>query len=656
VYKTGVPRPSQTLPTSSRRLVACDTETSGLNTDDGARVSIVSVAWEDDHGEIVAYAYPFDQGAGQGGKDGVPASLFDDVIRDDYNLPQQEWDLLLEWLSRQRLVFHNAKFDLHMLRVGTRLWPGRDLESAFMWCCMVAQREIDPGYHLNAAGQLRLKPVCTALSLGGEIEDEDVYAKRLKTWLEKDQRQRRQKGQGRRYDLAPWDLIGPYASQDARLTLLLYWWQIEMLDLGCGRWHLVEHQMRVLSVLYKIERRGIGYDAAASLTAAGEVRDRIDALVADLPFKNTLPAAKRYFFDEGRCLVYKRTAKGAVTLDNEVLRKMVGDGIKWAHEFQEIARLEKSLSMWLVGYPDKIGIDGRLRTEFQQTKVRSGRMSSQRMNLQAVPKGDKTVERGLPDVRGFFRARDGYRLWNLDLSQAELRVAAKYAGCRQMLAMLADGADLHTITTGEVLGAKPGDDGFEYKRDIGKRLTLGGIFLIGARTFQADLRKHTGIEMPLSECDRIVSGWRNLYPEYGRAYRRSQNYARQNGYVKLLEGTEYESLSRFGPLDYDNTAWSRRVQGSLAAYLGIWLVEAEGLLGQWDVQVAEALVLTVHDSLVLELPDDERGPQVAQAVALAGARRATEIFEIEMLVDWGPWHKGSKGLASGQETGGEWNG
>lgn len=588
-------------------------------------MAVVSVAWLDDHDRIESYAFPFDQGTVD--KPGQPMALFDEMER-EINLPEAEWEYLLEWLSRQRLVFHNAKFDLHMLRAGTRAWAGRDLEPALAWDTMIVHREIEPTLPLG------LKEIGQRWALlgGGEREHE----KRLKDWL-----RRNKKGTGR-WDLAPWDLVGPYAAVDAQITLALALLQMALIAEGWAKPWLVDHRLEVLRVLYRMERRGIGYDAAGSLDVADQILRQIAEREKDLPFRNTLNAAKEYFFGKagdgkgGQCLPYKVTDRGTPQLDEEVLRKMVKDEVPWAAEYAEISKMERAVSMWYQGYPEKIGGDGRLRTVFNQTKVKSGRMSSERMNLQAIPKENKTVE-GLPTVRSFIRAREGHRLWNLDLSQAELRVAARYAGCTRMMQMLAEGADLHSITTQQVMNVDQDHPNFKVLRDIGKRLTFGGIFQIGGRTFQATLSKLTGIELPLAECEHFVSEWRSMYPEFGRAYRNSERFVLNNGYMVLLPGTEYESRSWFGPHDWPNTGWSRKVQGSLAEFMQVWLVETERQMA--DAGVSEAMVLSVHDSIVLELPDDPDTESIVQQVAQHGAKRATELFDIEMKVDWGLWHK-----------------
>src|SRR5207342_2687834 len=100
------------------------------------------------------------------------------------------------------------------------------------------------------------------------------------------------------------------------------------------------------------------------------------------------------------------------------------------------------------------------------------------------------------------RAPKNHELWSLDLQQAELRIASKYAGCRKMLEQLAQGADIHVDTTRRILGAKKTDPDWKLKRDIGKRLTFSSIFQIGPDYFQETLTRMSGIQLPLAECQR----------------------------------------------------------------------------------------------------------------------------------------------------------
>ena len=110
-----------------------------------------------------------------------------------------------------------------------------------------------------------------------------------------------------------------------------------------------------------------------------------------------------------------------------------------------------------------------------------------------------------------------------------------------------------------------------------------------------------------------------------KAYRRAERVFRERGYVRILPGTEYESKSWLAEGDWPHTGWNRMVQGSLAAWLRLWLVEIER-------EVPGALVLTVHDSVVLELPK-RTAKKTARGIADKAAERASALFGTPMTVD-----------------------
>jgi DNA polymerase I-like protein with 3'-5' exonuclease and polymerase domains len=79
------------------------------------------------------------------------------------------------------------------------------------------------------------------------------------------------------------------------------------------------------------------------------------------------------------------------------------------------------------------------------------------------------------------------------------------------------------------------------------------------------------------------------------------------------------------------------VQGSLAEFNKIWLHQTEHWLHELDAP--EALVLNVHDSVVLELPDNTKGEAIAHEIAKRGGELATHIFKIDMHIDISPWYE-----------------
>lgn len=588
-------------------VIAVDCETGGLHPDDGARIGSVGIAWRDKGGELQTLGLPFDQGL----RDKFPTTQLDIFGEDDPNLSRGEWDQLMFWLQDRHLVMHNGKFDVTMLEAGTREWEGPDLLERLAWDVMVAEHELEP------LESLALDAVAQRAGFEGKSG-----ADLLKGWL------KFHRLPSDRYDLVPWSIVEPYLRQDAKITYLAYEHQLARFESGEADWSRLEREMQLLGVLFKMERRGVAYDAVQSHRAANTLEKRADDLEAGMPFMCDITSAKAYFFNELKMTPDRLTDKGAPSLDAEQVERWAQDGVQWAKEYAAVTKARRTISMHYRGYPEKLGTDGRLRTNFKQCKVKSGRMSVDRVQLQAMPTKRKTLE-GVPGVRDLLRAKSGHSLWSLDLSQAELRVASQYAKCQRMLELLRAGADAHGDTARRVLGSDPDQLTWKGDRDVAKRLNFSAIFLVGAETFQATLSKETGVRKPLAECETLIQEWRAQYPEFGAIYRRLDREAGVRGHVRLLPDTRYETRSWFGPHDETQKAWSRQVQGSLAEALKLWLIEIER---EWP----GVLVLTVHDSVLLELPN-RRGEEIAGEVAALGADLMTNLFDIEMGVDADKW-------------------
>jgi DNA polymerase I-like protein with 3'-5' exonuclease and polymerase domains len=600
------------------KLVAVDTETSGVYTDDGARVACVAVAW--DGGSM---AFPFDQGILDKDLPKKPPKKWEPPDESvNPNLGEDVWHQLLNLLVSKRLVFHNATYDLIMLLAGYRGVPGVDLSSQLHWDTLTANRILKP---TSSAG---LDFAAREFGIGQKEGLEGVQE-----WLKEAKQPKF------RYDLVSWDIIKPYVTADAETTLALYYAQQDFLCCvaeNCDRLESeCQRDFELSKVLLHMEMRGIGYNKRVSLKAAVEMEAKQARLEDLLPFKCTPQGAKVYFLAQGLD-IERLTPKGEPSVDAEQVREWAKQGVKWAQEYRDCSKAKRAASVWYRGYAEKLGADGRLRMRYRQTRIthissggdagaRSGRLSAERVNLQAMPKGDK-IEQGMVPVRDLLRAKPGHHLVSLDMSQAELRAAARYSECEKMLTMLRDGVDFHGKTTEDVMGFDPSHPEWKLKRDIGKKLTFGAIFGIGGEKFQALLSKETGIHLPLQECYALVNQWRRTYPEIMAAYRRCENLFRERGYVRILPGSEYESRSYLAPEDWPHTGWNRMVQGSLAAWLRLWLIEV-------DKELPDTLVLTVHDSIVLELPK-KTARKTAKLVADKAAARATEIFKTPMYVDW----------------------
>lgn len=671
-----VPLPSDLPTLPAGWPVAVDTETghlnkggSGLWADSGARLSIVSVAWippaivKHPDPEVLRHAvktgegvqtraFPFAQGIwfGPGETDlkpGQQPDLFSTHL-DNPNLGPADWATLNGWLRLgHRLIFHNGKFDLEKLRYAPLGWssehaPGVDLLGLTYWDTQVVAPIFWPRETTS------LKP--TAARLWGEDETAEVDA--LKPYLGP----KTDPG----YDLVPWDVIGPYAAKDTNLTIRLAYQQWAML----GRWwgdrdqraiDQTEREFKVMQILYRMERAGIPYDAAASMRAAATLGSQIAAVDRRLPFRPTDAQAKQFFFSErpvakeGKTtpslglLPYATTEKGNPQLTAEVVQRLVKDYPEhepagaaarlWAHR----AKLDTAVSMWYLPYAQGIGSDGRLRTCFRQVTrgrgtedggTRSGRLSVERVNLQAIPHDYRlsAADWGVPTPReliGMAASQiQGYELWEFDLAQAELRVAAAWAKCGKMLSAIRHGRDLHGETTMELWpGMTKESSEWGFYRQLGKRANFTLCFGAGGETFGKMISKETGVILSSDESSTIVSKWNGIYPEFRRAIERWSRYVEEHRQVPLAsrDGFATGRPRVFRRDEDDHKAFNQIVQGSLAEFLKDWLIEVQGIcdeegLGYVDGVGYTGLLLTIHDSLVALLPEGEREEQIAARI------------------------------------------
>lgn len=643
--------------------VAVDTETSGLFVDDGARVSTVSVAFFDDDGWfdfvsdfdgeaqedcvyhrtfepiddevsrwVVSFAWPFDQGAFGTDK---PEGMAQQAMWDDaQNLDQREWVWLLDWLElvgkRTGHVYHHAKFDLHMMEAGVRRWPGvgRDFSPVTVadtqnGCSLLYPTNVVIMTNTGPKTSTSLKPNAAFFWGGGETDEQKV----VKEYL------RKNKLPAGRWDLIPWDIIKRYAEHDANLTLRLDARQeLDMDNLRAGDWlpnprALLRRRLETSFMLYRTERRGLPFDHKGAKAVAKHLEQVKAELEEQLPFEPaTLPAAKKFWFETLNIEPYETTPGGAPSVTDMTIKKMIKDEVEGAETWASIQKVGTAIDRWYLGWSSMAGSDGRLRCSVRQNGTVSSRFSVERVQLQAIPHdyklaGFKELE-GVPTPRKLIGqgVPEGWKLWELDLAQAELRVAALYAKCQTMLDLIDAGADLHGETAKMLFKIDEQDHRWGERRQVAKRANFGLIFGSGWETFQADLEKQTGIRLSDAEAQVLVRDWNNVYPEFKRAiYKTKDTVERRMKEGQYGEGIGWTQTTNgerrwFVAGEDTHKAFNQRVQPNLAQFgLDWWLWSEKYLmerLGDGVVQTTGqfvgrvGMVMMVHDSQILLLPDN----------------------------------------------------
>ncbi len=605
--------------------IAVDTETSGLFIDGDpgkaprARVSVVSASWRDPHnGQIIDQVWPFDQGwlegkpgrcawspRGRAGFFPLPpmptwrqieqmdhvssVGMYPEYDDGSWNLPISDLPPLLHWLSRHPLIMHHAKFDSHILAAGHRLdeSTGFDLSRSVFWDTQHGNGLLWP---LESSS---LKP--TAKRLWGEEEGEAAA-------LIAHERKRQGKGLTWRYDTLRWKTLEPYAAKDSNQTLRLWEWQQAHVDEGAV-WNGFE-QVRLLElamfrVLFDMERRGIGFDRDGAYAEYDKMVVLLEQAKEALPFKATDPAARAFF--------------GVTSVAAPVMREIAkreGASGDAARAWIGVKSLQSAMAKWYRGWPAATGRDGRLRTNYRQMRIESdrpggktggaisGRLSVERVQLQAIPHAYQ-IPKGIIPVRKFFRAKPDTTLWEIDLAQAEVRVATSISRCAGMLEVLRRGTDVHGQTATVIWDILPGDPNWEQFRNVAKRLTFAILYAAGIDTMREQIKMYTGVEYGRNETRKLRDDYNNAFPEMSQAAWLAQQRA-----DRALGGPGYLTFKvtgrrrQFGYGERTHKAWNAVIQGTVAELMKLWMVQVNERWPGW-------LLLQIHDSLVLEIPNGQ---------------------------------------------------
>jgi DNA polymerase I-like protein with 3'-5' exonuclease and polymerase domains len=620
---------------------------------------------------VASLAWAFDQGVDGTGKpeDTGENSLWDTAAK---NLPLEEWEALKQWLTligeNTGLVFHHAKFDLHLMDAGVRRWPGLgiDLSAWTAWDTQNVCHLLWP--HTKTTS---LKP--TSQRLWGLAETDESQL--VKSYLAKS------KLPVGRWDLVPWEIIGPYADQDARLTIRLYEHQKQAIEDGAGKWlksssmgilGAIDRRLDTSLMLFRIERRGLPFNPDLARHQAGVIAKRQAELTAKLPFTPaTLPAAKHYWFGVGEkngvvglgLKPYAETDLGQPQLNAQVIDKMVSDNVPGADIWRDLQKLNTCDSRWYSGWSELAGPDGRLRASVRQNGTVSSRFSVERVQLQAIPHDyrlsgyDVLTDIATPRQLIAAGVPRGYELWELDLAQAELRVAAMFAKCERMLSLINAGQDLHGEAATQLFGVTADSPDWGKMRNVAKRANFSLIFGVGAEKLQADIETQTGVVLSIDEARKLVRDWNALFPEFQQAIKYHMNVVedrrRSGEHWGLGWITTNNGERRWFQSDEDtHKAFNQRVQPNLAQFgIDWWLdVEAEILVDLTDDVLYDdvslepigrvGVVMLIHDSMVLLLPEGQTGEFIAHAAAKRGRELWTRFFpDVPGDVDVKRWAK-----------------
>lgn len=252
--------------------------------------------------------------------------------------------------------------------------------------------------------------------------------------------------------------------------------------------------------------------------------------------------------------------------------------------------LDKLLSTFYEGLRSEIGADGRIHATFNQAVARTGRISSERPNLQNIPVRTDEGKR----FRDAFVATEGHVLVAADYSQIELRVLAHLSGDEELVRILSGDGDVHTLVAARVFGV-PAERVTPQQRSVAKMVTYGLSY--GMEAY--GLAQRLGV--PPAEAEGILADFFAAFPGLRHYRDASVDAARAQGFTTTLLGRrrylpDLDSPNRTVRQGAERQAMNAGTQGLAADIFKIALVRLHAALSPTD----GALVLQVHDEVVVE--------------------------------------------------------
>jgi DNA polymerase I len=417
-------------------------------------------------------------------------------------------------------------------------------------------------------------------------------------------------------------------AQDVVGTRVLAERQRERLEeLGLTRL-LREVELPLVEVLIEMERFGVKLDVARVSEISGGVAERIGALereiweLADEEFTIGSPQQLSEILFNKLGLSKKRRGKTGFSTDARVLQAIRGEHpiVEKIEDWRELSKLK---STYLDALPELIDAQtGRLHTTFNQTATTTGRLSSTNPNLQNVP---IRTELGR-EIRSCFVAEDGHKLISADYSQVELRVLAHIAGEDALKEIFRRGEDVHTATAGTILGTAP-EDVDPGTRSKAKMVNYGIVYGLSAYGLADRL------QIPQEEAQEFIDRYLDGFPKVKEFIEQTIEHAREEGYVSTLFG-RIRRIPELRARQWTTRSLGERlavntvIQGTAADILKVAMLRAHAALSDMRTK----LVLTVHDELLFEAPDDE--VEAAKKIVLCEMEGAYEL-EPPLEVDVG---------------------
>ena len=297
------------------------------------------------------------------------------------------------------------------------------------------------------------------------------------------------------------------------------------------------------------------------------------------------------FYNELNYPIIKKTPKGAPSTDASVLEELSKD-----YELPKIIlkyrELEKIRSTYVDGLIPEVTDDGKIHTHFNLFGTATGRLSSEKPNLQNIPNKTDLGQQ----IRDFFIVEPSKKFVISDYSQIELRVLAHLSKDSDMTSILKDkDSDIHSETASRIFDTKLSEVTSDMRRKA-KEVNFGLIY--GMEAF--GLSKSLSISQ--KEASELIASYFNQFPKIKGFLDGVVVQAEADTYTTTLLGRK-RYIRELSSSNFQVKAAGRRIamnapiQGTASDIMKIAMIKVSNRLNKID---RANLLLQIHDELIVE--------------------------------------------------------
>ena len=297
------------------------------------------------------------------------------------------------------------------------------------------------------------------------------------------------------------------------------------------------------------------------------------------------------FYNELNYPIIKKTPKGAPSTDASVLEELSKD-----YELPKIIlkyrELEKIRSTYVDGLIPEVTDDGKIHTHFNLFGTATGRLSSEKPNLQNIPNKTDLGQQ----IRDFFIVEPSKKFVISDYSQIELRVLAHLSKDSDMTSILKDkDSDIHSETASRIFDTKLSEVTSDMRRKA-KEVNFGLIY--GMEAF--GLSKSLNISQ--KEASELIASYFNQFPKIKGFLDGVVVQAEADTYTTTLLGRK-RYIRELSSSNFQVKAAGRRIamnapiQGTASDIMKIAMIKVSNRLNKID---GANLLLQIHDELIVE--------------------------------------------------------